>query len=210
MAAILQKWTRVLDRPIRNGVRLGIALLVLPLAASFLFPLWTIRMEAPQYPQGLSMDIYAYRLSGGHDGRDIAEINNLNHYIGMMKIERSSIPELGWIPFAFGFLALLALRAAALGTLRDLVDLCVLLAYVTVFFFGRFILMLYNFGHRLAPEAAIKVEPFMPVVIGTKQIANFTTHSLPNFGTLFLVVFAAGVALATARNIGLEWKRTDA
>ena len=210
MAAFFGEWARIIARPITSGLRIGVASLVLPLVASFLFPLWTIRMEAPQYPQGLRMDIYAYRLHGGHDGRDIAEINNLNHYIGMRKIERSSIPELGWIPFAFGFLALLALRTAVLVTLRDLVDLCVLIGYITLFFFGRFVLMLYNYGHHLAPEAAIEVDPFMPAVIGTKQIANFTTHSLPNLGTLCLAVFAAGVILATALSVRREWRRTGA
>ncbi len=210
MTMKLGRWNRILGRPARSATRIWLLLLVLPLAASFLFPLWTIRMQAPQYPRGLRMDIYAHRLHGGNDGRDIREINNLNHYIGMMKIEQSSIPELGWIPFALGFLALLALRAAALGTVRDLVDLSVLIGYVSVFFFARFILMLYNYGHQLAPEAAIKVQPFMPAIVGTKQIANFTTHSLPNLGTLCLGLFAAGVAVATVLDIAHEWKRADA
>lgn len=210
MTMTLGKWNRILGRPARTATRVWLLLLVLPLAASFLFPLWTIRMQAPQYPRGLRLDIHAYRLHGGNDGRDIKEINNLNHYIGMMKIERSSIPELGWIPFALGFLALMALRAAALGTVRDLVDLSVLIGYVSVFFFARFILMLYNYGHQLAPEAAIKVQPFMPAIVGTKQIANFTTHSLPNLGTLCLGLFAAGVAVATVLDIAHEWKRADA
>lgn len=203
----LARWYEVLGQAIRPRTRLALALLVLPLAASFLFPLWTIRMKAPQYPQGLRLDIYAYRLHGGHDGRDIREINNLNHYIGMAKIEQDTIPELGWIPFALGFLALLALRAAVLGAVRDLVDLSVLIAYVTTFFFARFVLMLYNYGHRLAPDAAIDVDPFMPVVVGTKQIANFTTHSLPNLGTLCLGLFAAGVAVVAVLDIRHEWTR---
>lgn len=210
MVSRFGRWHDVLGRPLRPRTRLALALLVLPVGASFLFPLWTIRMKAPQYPQGLRMEIYAYRLHGGHDGRDIREINNLNHYIGMMKIERGSIPELGWIPFALGFLALLALRAAAVGTVRDVVDLSVLILYVTGFFFARFVLMLYNYGHRLAPDAAIKVEPFMPVVIGTKQIANFTTHSLPDVGTLCLGLFAAGVAVAATLDIRHAWTRRGA
>ena len=210
----MEEWFRkfyaVLSRPIEARSRLVLALLVLPLAVSFLFPLWRIRMEAPQYPKGLYVDIYAYRLDGGNHGHDITEINSLNHYIGMMKLERSSIPELGWIPFAFGFLAVLALRAAAVGSLRDLVDLGVLLSYVSLFFFARFVLMLYNYGHRLDPQAAVKVKPFMPVVIGTKQIANFTTHSFPHFGTLFLGVFAVGVMLAVGWHLRREWRRAVA
>jgi hypothetical protein len=33
----------------------------------------------------------------------------------------------------------------------------------------------------------------MPVIIGTKQIANFTTQSYPLVGTLLIGIFAAGV-----------------
>lgn len=199
----------VLGRPLRVRSRLLLISLLLPLAVSFFFPLWRIRMVAPQYPKGLLMDIYAYRLAGGNDGRDIAEINNLNHYIGMAKIEQSSIPELGWIPFAFGILGLLLLRVAVVGAIRDLVDLSVLLVYVTAFFFARFVLMLYNYGHQLDPQAAFRVEPFMPVVVGTKQVANFTTHSLPQWGTFFLGTFAIGVVLIAAWHVRREWRAAE-
>jgi hypothetical protein len=103
------------------------------------------------------------------------------------------VPELGWIPFAFGALALLTMRVAALGRVRDLVDLSVLIAYVTLFFFARFILMLYRYGHDLDPTAALKLKPFMPVIVGTKQIANFTTQSYPLAGTVLTGIFAGGV-----------------
>lgn len=210
MAGRFTRFYAVLGRPLRARSRLFLVLLLLPLAASFFFPLWRIRMVAPQYPKGLRMDIYAHRLVGGNDGRDIVEINNLNHYIGMAKIEQSSIPDLGWIPFAFGILGLLLLRAAVVGAIRDLVDLGVLLVYVTAFFFARFILMLYNYGHHLDPHAAFQVKPFMPVVIGTKQVANFTTHSLPHWGTLLVGIFAAGVVLVAAWHFRREWRANEA
>ena len=53
------------------------------LVAVFLFPLWTLTMFAPQYPDGLRMNIYSYKLDGGNGVQDIKEINVLNHYIGM-------------------------------------------------------------------------------------------------------------------------------
>jgi len=202
----LRTFLAVLARPIRPSARLLLPLLLLPLALSFAFPLWRIRMVAPQYPKGLHLDIYAYKLDGGNRGHDVAELNNLNHYIGMRKLERSSIPELGWIPFAFGILGLLTLRAAVLGSIRDLVDLGVLLVYTTGFFLARFILMLWTYGHDLAPTAALKVEPFMPVVIGTKRIANFTTQSYPLLGTLLVGVFAGGILGITAWHFRKEWR----
>jgi peptidoglycan/LPS O-acetylase OafA/YrhL len=42
-------------------------------------------------------------------------------------------PEPRWIPFAFGVLALLFLRAAVHGKVRDLVDVSVLSVYFAVF-----------------------------------------------------------------------------
>ncbi len=183
----------VLNAPVTRRGRLLLVALVIPLVLSFFFPLWRIAMKAPQYPKGLHMDIYAYKLSGGHGGHDVTELNELNHYIGMRKLDRAGVPELGWIPFAFGALALLTLRVAALGRVRDLVDLGVLIAYVTLFFFARFIMMLYRYGHDLDPTAALKLKPFMPVIIGTKQIANFTTQSYPLAGTVLTGIFAGGV-----------------
>jgi hypothetical protein len=193
MRRIFRDFTTVLGMPVRARQRLLLVALVIPLAVSFFFPLWRIRMEAPQYPRGLHMDIYAYKLDGGNNGHDVVELNALNHYIGMHRIERSTVPELGWIPFAFGALALLTLRVAVLGRVRDLVDLGVLIGYVTLFFFARFVLMLYRYGHDLDPTAALKIKPFMPVVVGTKQIANFTTQSYPLAGTILVGIFAGGV-----------------
>lgn len=179
--------------PVPARQRWLLVALIIPLAVSFFFPLWRIRMEAPQYPRGLNMDIYAYKIWGGHNGHDVTELNELNHYIGMHKIERSTVPELGWIPFAFGALALLTLRVAVMGRVRDLIDLSVLISYVTLFFFARFILMLYRYGHDLDPTAALTIKPFMPVIVGTKQIANFTTQSYPLLGTVLVGLYAAGV-----------------
>ncbi|MBM4117527.1 hypothetical protein FJ251_07230 [bacterium] len=199
----------IVGRPLRTRVRWILLLLIVPLGLSFLFPLWRIRMEAPQYPKGIYIDIYGYKLDGGNEGRDVNEFNALNHYIGMEKLERARIPELGWIPFAFGILALLTLRVAALGNLRDLIDLSVLTAYVTLFFFARYVLMLYQYGHNLAPTAALKLPPFMPVILGTKQIANFTTQSYPLLGTALAGTFAGGLVLLTAWQGLREWRKPE-
>jgi hypothetical protein len=39
----------------------------------------------------------------------------------------------------------------------------------------------------------VKVKPFMPAVLGSKQVANFTTHSFPQAGSLLLGVFVLGL-----------------
>src|SRR5678816_3963581 len=125
-------------------------------------------MKAPQYPDGLKMDIYSYQVVGGNDGHDVQEINVLNHYIGMHTITRDELRDLDWIPFGLVAMALLTLRAALLGNVRTMIDLSMIAAYISLVAFGRFVWMLYEFGHKLDPKAPVKVAPFMPVVIGQK------------------------------------------
>lgn len=182
-----------LDAPLRGRGRILLVLLTIPLLLSFAFPLWQIFMKAPQYPSGLTMDIYSYQVVGGNDGHDVQEINTLNHYIGMHTITREELRDLDWIPFAIVGMALLAWRAALLGNVRALIDLSMIAGYVSVVAFGRFVWMLYEFGHQLDPKAPVKVAPFMPVVIGEKQIANFLTVSMPQLGSLLMGAFTMGV-----------------
>lgn len=196
-----------LSVPLTKRTRLLLVVLTLPLLLSFWFPLWRISMDAPQYPKGLKLDIYSYTLDGGNEGRDLAEINLLNHYIGMQQIVEDELSDLDWIPFAFGVLVLLVLRAAALGSIRTLIDMAVITSYTLLFAFVRFIHMLYTFGHQLDPTAPVKVEPFTPVIVGSKKIANFTTHSYPQLGSILIGAFVLGLWVGTAWALYRGWKR---
>ncbi len=195
MNSHFQALYKKLEEPIGNYSRLWLMALVVVLGLSYLAPLWRISMFAPQYPYGLYVSIYSYKIEGGHGGHDVQEINELNHYIGMKKIEKAHLADLDWIPFAVGVLMLLALRVAFIGNGRSLVDLAVITAYLMFFAFGRYVYRLYIFGHDLDPHAEIKIKPFMPVIIGTKQVANFTVNSYPQLGGILMFVFAAGVAV---------------
>lgn len=183
--------------PVRLRARLLLVLLVVPLALAFTAPLWNIYMLAPQYPEGLTLDIYAYKVEGGRDGLDISEINVLNHYIGMAPIDEVALSDLDWIPFALGVLIILTLRVGAVGDIRALIDLAVITGYFSVFAFGRFVFKLYVLGHNLDPKAPVNIDGFMPAVFGTKKIANFTITSLPELGSLYMAVFAIGVMALT-------------
>lgn len=171
---------------------LGRGLLVVAaasLATALFFPFWEIRLVAPQYQEGLTLEIYAYKLAAGNNGQDLHEINGLNHYIGMKPIEAADFIEMRWVPFALGVFVLLALRAAALGIMRGVIDLLVLYLYFTAFSLGSFYYRLYTYGHQLDPRAPVRMEPFTPVLIGRQQIANFEQTSLPDIGALFLGAF---------------------
>ena len=156
---MLTKW---LDRVLSPRARLAVlgAGVLLLLAAAF--PLWRITMFANQFPEGLRLSIFSYKLVGGNGGADLEGINILNHYIGMKDIAAADFVEVKFIPFALGAFFLLSLRTALFARIRDAVDLTVLLLYFSVFSFGMFWYRMYAYGHHLNPEAPIKVVPFTP------------------------------------------------
>jgi len=180
-----------LDDPLVVRTRIALVLAIVPLALAATQKLWTIHFTAPQYPHGLDLHVYSYTIAGGNGGLDLSEINTLNHYVGMRKLDPAEFADLSFLPFAIGILAVIALRVAAIGDVRALLDLTVLTGYFGLFAFGRFIFMLYQYGHELDPRAPIQLATFMPPIIGTKQMANFTVSSWPALGTGLMVIYGA-------------------
>lgn len=196
MNARLSAMHRILDRPVsltgRGLLLLGIVVLVVGAT----LPLWRISLVAPQYEEGLTLDMYAYQIVAGNGGQDLPEINTLNHYIGMKTIAQADFLEMKVIPFAIGVFALFALRTVVVGRIMNIVDLGVLFLYFGMFSLGSFAYRLYSYGHNLDPRAPMTIEPFMPVVFGSQQIANFVQTSLPLAGTYCLGAFFLFVLLA--------------
>ena len=56
-------------------------------------PMWRIELDAPQYPEGLMMQIYPNKLGGNVD-----IINGLNHYIGMKTLHDEDFIEFKILP----------------------------------------------------------------------------------------------------------------
>jgi hypothetical protein len=184
----LTKW---LDQVLSPRARLAVlgAGVLLPIAA--LFPLWRITMFANQFPEGLRLSIFSYKLVGGANGADLEGINILNHYIGMRDIAAADFVEMRFIPFALGVFFLLSLRTVLFARVRDLVDLVVLLVYFSLFSFGAFWYRMHSYGHHLNPEAPIKVAPFTPPLFGHQHLANFEIYSFPGIGSFLLLGAAA-------------------
>src|SRR5262252_6237949 len=82
--------------------------------AALALPLWRVYLVAPQYPEGLGMEICANTVRGATE-HDLRSINSLNHYIGMKAIEPDEIAELRVIPWVFGGLAVFGVIVAARG-----------------------------------------------------------------------------------------------
>jgi len=182
----------------RGLLVVGAALLV----ASVFLPLWQIHLVAPQYQEGLDLYIHSYKLEAGNEGQDLKEINSLNHYIGMAPIEEEDFAEMTFIPFLLGGFSLLALRGAFFGTVKSVVDTLVLFVYFGAFSMWRFYYQLYTYAHNLDPRAPMDIDPFTPILIGWKKIANFTQYSYPREGSILLL--GAVVCFGTAIWMGVR------
>ena len=202
LRGLLDREYRVLSSPVGalpRALALAAAILVLP---TYVFPLWNLTMFAPQYGEGLRLDIYSYRLEGGNQGQDLKEINLLNHYIGMRDLAVDDFTEFKWMPFVLGALALVFLRAAVIGRVLDLVDALVVFSWFGLFSLWSFAYKLYRYGHDLAPSAPVKVPPFMPPLLGGQQLANFEVYSYPKLGSWAL--FGVGLVLAAGVFLGVR------
>ncbi len=198
-APALVRATRFFDTPLLGWPRLLVLAAALALVGAFLFPLWSMTLYSNQFPDGLNLYIYSYKLDGGHPpGRDdLREINTLNHYIGMRPLLESDFAEFGWIPLVLGAFIILTLRTVVIGKMANLVDNLVLFLYFGLFSMWSFYHRLDTYGHNLDySEAPVKVPPFMPPLFGQKQLANFTVYSYPGMATFFLVAFAVLLAAA--------------
>lgn len=203
MREILKRANAFLDAPLDLGPRVMVLAAALALIPTFTSPLYTMTMFAPQYPDGLRLFIYSYKLVGGNNGQDIPEINVLNHYIGMKDLVSSEFAEFKWMPFVIGAFTLLFARTVVMGKMTHLVDSLVLYVYFGAFSLWSFGYKMWSYGHSLDPRAAVKVDPFMPPMYGYKQLANFEVYSYPALGSYALGASAILLILAflwAARN----------
>lgn len=171
------------------------------LVLSLYNPIWRIELDAPQYPEGLALTIFANKLAG-----DVNIINGLNHYIGMKTLHEEEFIEFTVLPYIIGFYALACLVVVVVGKKKALYTLLggfVLFGIIAMVDFWRWE---YNYGHNLDPNAAIIVPgmAYQPPLIGFKQLLNFGAYSIPDIGGWLFI--ASGLLMATA--VFLEFKKT--
>lgn len=156
--------------------------------AAFFTPIWMIDLEAPQYPEGLGMQIWISKITG-----DLNTINGLNHYIGMKKIEPDSIKELTVMPYILGGLIAFGIITAIAGKKKLLAVFAVVFLIAGIAGGVDFYMWEYDYGHDLDPTAAIVVPgmSYQPPLIGSKQLLNFVAHSYPDTGGW--IVIGAGI-----------------
>jgi copper chaperone NosL len=203
MRNTLDRINHFLDAPLELAPRVLLVVALVCLVPTYVAPLYNMTMFAPQYQDGLRLDIYSYKLEGGNDNQDVKEINLLNHYIGMKDLVTEDFTEFKWLPFVIGILGLLFLRTAVLGKVSHLVDVTVLYLYFGLFALWSFGYKMYQYGHQLDPKAAVRVEPFMPPLFGFKRLANFEVYAYPQLGSYAL----GAAALLLVASLFLAWRQ---
>lgn len=185
-----------MDATHKNISRSSSALLLLGailLGVSIFVPIWRIDLDAPQYPEGLRLMIYANKLAGNVD-----IINGLNHYIGMKTLHTEDFFEFTILPYLIGAFSLFSLIAVFVGRkwfFYILFTKFVLFGIIAMVDFWRWE---YNYGHNLDPNAAIIVPgmAYQPPLIGFKQLLNFGAYSVPALGGWLFVTTGALMLLA--------------
>lgn len=158
---------------------------------AFFLPMWGFYLHAPQYPDGLVLSIYLNKVAG-----DVSEINTLNHYIGMARLDEAAQMEralAGYGLCGIGFLSILLVFLP--GKRFDRFFALPAILFPVVFLVIVFAWM-YNFGHNLSPNAPVYMAPFTPTLLGTGKIGNFYTEGLPGAGFYLIVMSALLVAVA--------------
>ena len=169
--------------------RFALIIASLLLIGTYFLPLWSISLQAPQYPDGLRMDIFINDI-GGEDPNILQNMNILNHYIGMKKIEPDSIPELFILPWVVAGFIFLGLLFGIVNKKWMLVTWTILFTLFGILAIYDFYLWEYDYGHDLNPNAPIKVPgmAYQPPLLGTKMILNFKATSLPAGGGILMGV----------------------
>jgi hypothetical protein len=184
----------VMNKKSRWILAVGALLLI----GTYIFPLWSITVEAPQYPEGLGIYIRINTVDG-HAKNDLKNLNLVNHYIGMKEIVPESIPELKYMPPIVGFLIVSGLLVAWKGGKKTLYVWLAFFSLLALIGLIDFYLWNYDFGHNLDTEhAAIQIEgmTYQPPLFGTKTMLNFVTTSLPSWGGIaaFISIFMGYLA----------------
>ncbi len=166
------------------------------LAASWFLPWWSFRLFAPQYPKGLALVIHLTGVQG-----DVAEIDVINHYIGMHSLADSATLERAASHWIVGLSAAAVMGLALVANRKmNWVGFLVGLGLPAGFVLDTTYWM-YRSGHDLDPTAAINMKPFMPTGLADGKVGQFKTEAWPALG--FWVAVTGVVLLALA-----AWQRS--
>lgn len=178
----------------------------------FAYPLWSIELGAPQYPDPLGMNIHIDGIKGVEEF-DIQNIDGLNHYIGMKTIPKAEdMWEFQVFPLVIGGMAALGVLIGILGYFKKVnykwflgwVLLMSVLGLLGMYDFNQWLI---DYGGNLDPNAIMKMVDkqgnpmtYEPPIFGHRKILNFDAYSYPHTGaylmflgmTLTIIAFFVG------------------
>ena len=185
---------RLLDYLLPSALLMLSALMLI---ISIFLPYWRMTMTAPQYPKGLTVDVYVNHLEG-----DMREIDELNHYLGLPPLD-----EGGRLERAISVWALVALGLLLIADVFIHNQWAGILAIPALGFPVAFVAdlwyILYTYGHSIDPTSALggAIDPFTPPLLGVGKVAQFGT--IASFQLGFYLALAAMVVML----IGLWFHR---
>ena len=181
------------QRGLRYGAPSALLLLgrVLILVSLFL-PYWHMELHAPQYPDNLHLTAHLNNLSG-----DVAEIDGLNHYIGMRPLEEAAQFE-RTIGVYVMIALVVALELAGAVHRRWAALLVIPVVLFPIVFLLDLHLWMSHFGQNLDPDAPLSnsIEPFVPPILGTGTVGQFKTVATPGIGLILSATASAVLVLA--------------
>lgn len=180
----LERRSQYLNIPldlVARGLLLVAALLMI---ASYFLPLWRITAVSPSRSTQFGLAVHVGRVESVSASTDAVELGT------------DGSPDSRWMPFVVGGLALLLLRAAAIGTGMSLVDLSALFAYFVGFSMWSFAGRLDFYGRYLSAPTPRGISLFVPPLFGHESIDGLLVSSYPSTGSF--TVAAAGLLLALA------------
>lgn len=180
--------------------RLSTALLIAAaalLAISTFAPYWRMRLNAPQYPGGLFVTVYVDHMEG-----DVAEIDGLNHYIGMRPLNEAANIERSLAPIAIVVIALMIIGVAFIHSKWFAVFAIPAMTFPFIFLADMWVWLWY-YGNNLDPTAPLSaaVKPFTPAILGTGYVGQFSTTANLQLGW-YIALVAAILA-----GFGLHYRR---
>jgi len=179
---------RLLDYLLPSAFLMAAALL---LVVSMFMPYWQMRMNAPQYPDGLFVKVYINHLDG-----DIREIDALNHYLGMPPLDEGGRFERSISYLGVSVLGMLLMAGVFIGNQWAGVLAFPALAWPIIFLADLW-LILYRYGHSIDPQSALgsAIDPFTPPILGEGVVGQFGTVASFQPG-LYLAFVACALVLA--------------
>ena len=188
-------WEKEKKRFILPSVFLFIAALIL--LVSIFLPYWNLTLNAPQYPDGLNIELYVSKVVG-----DVREVDGLNHYIGMKPLEEAAPLERSLSVFIIIGIVLLCIAAIFIHSPVSLFLSIPAMLY-PFFFLGDLYFWMRNFGMNLDQRAPLSgaIKPFVPPLLGEGTIGQFSTTAVWDVG-LYMSIASTVLIL-----IGLYYHR---